>query len=79
MNSPSSAIIENLYLADPDATISFQAGSHHYQLNFKGTHFEGSHLQLCSALKRLTCQLSQVLEAMTSFTNTTRFTDWKEK
>lgn len=79
MNSPSSAIIENLYLADPDATISFQAGSHHYQLNFKGTHFEGSHLQLGSALQRLTCQLSQVLEAMTSFTNTTRFTDWKEK
>ncbi|XP_040985439.1 protein mono-ADP-ribosyltransferase PARP12-like isoform X2 [Aquila chrysaetos chrysaetos] len=35
VNSPSSAIIENLYLADPDATISFQAGSHHYQLNFK--------------------------------------------
>ncbi|NXS75142.1 PAR12 polymerase, partial [Pandion haliaetus] len=35
VNSPSSAIIENLYLADPDATISFQAGLHHYQLNFK--------------------------------------------
>ncbi|XP_065491730.1 zinc finger CCCH-type antiviral protein 1-like [Caloenas nicobarica] len=35
VNSPSSAIIENLYLADPDATISFQAGSHHYELNFK--------------------------------------------
>ncbi|NWU49752.1 PAR12 polymerase, partial [Dromas ardeola] len=35
VNAPSSAIIENLYLADPDATISFQAGLHHYQLNFK--------------------------------------------
>ncbi|NWQ77739.1 PAR12 polymerase, partial [Columbina picui] len=35
VSSPSSAIIENLYLADPDATISFQAGSHHYELNFK--------------------------------------------
>ncbi|KAM6383440.1 protein mono-ADP-ribosyltransferase PARP12-like isoform 1-T1 [Alca torda] len=33
--APSSAIIENLYLADPDATITFQAGLHHYQLNFK--------------------------------------------
>uniref|UniRef100_A0A8C4XS41 PAR12 polymerase n=1 Tax=Falco tinnunculus TaxID=100819 RepID=A0A8C4XS41_FALTI len=35
VNSPSSAVIENLYLADPDSTIYFQAGSHHYQLNFK--------------------------------------------
>ncbi|NWH50351.1 PAR12 polymerase, partial [Fregata magnificens] len=35
VNSPSSDIIENLYLADPDATISFQAGLHHYELNFK--------------------------------------------
>ncbi|PKU42546.1 poly [Limosa lapponica baueri] len=35
VNAPSSAIIENLYLADPDTTISFQAGLHHYQLNFK--------------------------------------------
>ncbi|NXY72582.1 PAR12 polymerase, partial [Glareola pratincola] len=35
VNAPSSAIIENLYLADPHATISFQAGLHHYQLNFK--------------------------------------------
>ncbi|KGL88949.1 Poly [ADP-ribose] polymerase 12, partial [Charadrius vociferus] len=35
VNSPSSAIIENLYLADPDATIPFQAGLHNYQLNFK--------------------------------------------
>ncbi|NXT35898.1 PAR12 polymerase, partial [Pelecanoides urinatrix] len=35
VKSPSSDIIENLYLADPDATISFQAGMQHYQLNFK--------------------------------------------
>ncbi|NXA27140.1 PAR12 polymerase, partial [Ibidorhyncha struthersii] len=35
VNAPSSAIIENLYLADPDATIPFQAGLHNYQLNFK--------------------------------------------
>ncbi|NWS64810.1 PAR12 polymerase, partial [Chunga burmeisteri] len=35
VNSPSSAVIENLYLADGDATISFQAGLHHYQLDFK--------------------------------------------
>ncbi|NXU58978.1 PAR12 polymerase, partial [Turnix velox] len=35
VNAPSSAIIENLYLAGPDTTISFQAGVHHYQLNFK--------------------------------------------
>ncbi|NWH58055.1 PAR12 polymerase, partial [Geococcyx californianus] len=34
-NSPSSAVIEGLYLADPDATIPFQAGSHHYELSFK--------------------------------------------
>ncbi|NXE47501.1 PAR12 polymerase, partial [Casuarius casuarius] len=43
-NSPTSDIFENLYLADPDATISFQAGLHHYELNFKemtqtNTHF----------------------------------------
>ncbi|NXJ01116.1 PAR12 polymerase, partial [Psophia crepitans] len=35
VNSPSSDVIENLYLADPDATISFQAGLYHYNLNFK--------------------------------------------
>ncbi|KAM7128909.1 protein mono-ADP-ribosyltransferase PARP12-like [Ciconia maguari] len=35
VNSPSSDIIENLYLADPDTTISFQAGLHLYQLSFK--------------------------------------------
>ncbi|NWI94747.1 PAR12 polymerase, partial [Pitta sordida] len=35
VNAPSSAIIENLYQADPDTTISFQAGQHHYRLNFK--------------------------------------------
>ncbi|NXV75183.1 PAR12 polymerase, partial [Atlantisia rogersi] len=35
VNSPSSDIIENLYLADPDATVPFQAGLYHYNLNFK--------------------------------------------
>ncbi|NXJ89905.1 PAR12 polymerase, partial [Corythaixoides concolor] len=35
VKSLSSADIETLYLADPDATIPFQAGSHYYQLNFK--------------------------------------------
>ncbi|XP_074681747.1 protein mono-ADP-ribosyltransferase PARP12-like isoform X1 [Strix aluco] len=35
MNSPSSAVIENLYLADPDAIIPFQAGLYYYELNFK--------------------------------------------
>ncbi|NXW01993.1 PAR12 polymerase, partial [Fregetta grallaria] len=35
VKSPPSEIIENLYLADPSATISFQAGLNHYQLNFK--------------------------------------------
>ncbi|NWU67962.1 PAR12 polymerase, partial [Pterocles burchelli] len=33
--SPSSDIIEDSYLADPDATIFFQAGLNQYQLNFK--------------------------------------------
>ncbi|NXI73093.1 PAR12 polymerase, partial [Anseranas semipalmata] len=35
VNSPSSDILENLYLADPDATIPFPAGPCYYQLNFK--------------------------------------------
>ncbi|NXA70523.1 PAR12 polymerase, partial [Mohoua ochrocephala] len=33
--SPSSVIIENLYQADPDAIVPFQAGQHKYELNFK--------------------------------------------
>ncbi|KAL9854438.1 protein mono-ADP-ribosyltransferase PARP12-like isoform 7-T7 [Geothlypis trichas] len=33
--SPSSAIIENLYQADPCAIVPFQAGQHQYELNFK--------------------------------------------
>lgn len=77
MNSPSSDILENLYLADPDATIPFQAGLYGYQLNFKGTHFEGSHLQLCRVLQRLICKLSQLFKAMPYFTNVTRFAHWK--
>ncbi|KAM9578257.1 protein mono-ADP-ribosyltransferase PARP12-like isoform 2-T2 [Guaruba guarouba] len=35
VSSPSSAVIENLYLADPDGTIFFQAGLYKYELNFK--------------------------------------------
>ncbi|XP_042651399.1 zinc finger CCCH-type antiviral protein 1 isoform X2 [Tyto alba] len=35
VNSPSSTVIENLYLADPDTTISFPAGLYYYELNFK--------------------------------------------
>ncbi|XP_069721430.1 protein mono-ADP-ribosyltransferase PARP12-like [Phaenicophaeus curvirostris] len=35
MNSPSSAVIENLYLTDADATVPFQAGLYCYKLNFK--------------------------------------------
>ncbi|XP_077639358.1 protein mono-ADP-ribosyltransferase PARP12 isoform X5 [Lonchura striata] len=33
--SPSSAVIENLYQADPGVTVAFQAGQHQYELNFK--------------------------------------------
>ncbi|NXT69860.1 PAR12 polymerase, partial [Chaetops frenatus] len=33
--SPSSAILENLYQADPCTAVSFQAGQHQYELNFK--------------------------------------------
>ncbi|XP_033918990.1 zinc finger CCCH-type antiviral protein 1-like isoform X2 [Melopsittacus undulatus] len=35
VSSPSSAVIENLYLADPDSTMFFQAGALKYELNFK--------------------------------------------
>ncbi|NXH48134.1 PAR12 polymerase, partial [Dicaeum eximium] len=35
MTSPSSAIIENLYQADPCAVVPFQAGQHQYELSFK--------------------------------------------
>ncbi|NXI83756.1 PAR12 polymerase, partial [Rhipidura dahli] len=35
MTSPSSAVIENLYQANPDAVVPFQAGHHQYELNFK--------------------------------------------
>ncbi|NWI33539.1 PAR12 polymerase, partial [Sula dactylatra] len=34
-NSPSSDILENLYLAVPCGTVPFQAGLHHYELSFK--------------------------------------------
>ncbi|NXY13921.1 PAR12 polymerase, partial [Atrichornis clamosus] len=35
LTSPSSAVIENLYQADPGGVISFQAGQHQYELDFK--------------------------------------------
>ncbi|KAM9388094.1 protein mono-ADP-ribosyltransferase PARP12-like [Phaethornis superciliosus] len=35
VNSPSSDAMENLYLADPNATIHFKAGLYNYELNFK--------------------------------------------
>ncbi|XP_058720644.1 zinc finger CCCH-type antiviral protein 1-like isoform X2 [Poecile atricapillus] len=35
VTSPSSAIIENLYQADPCVTVRFPAGEHQYELNFK--------------------------------------------
>ncbi|XP_062347767.1 zinc finger CCCH-type antiviral protein 1-like isoform X2 [Cinclus cinclus] len=35
VTSPSSAIIENLYQADPCAVVPFQAGQYQYELNFK--------------------------------------------
>ncbi|XP_039918886.1 zinc finger CCCH-type antiviral protein 1-like isoform X4 [Hirundo rustica] len=35
MTSPSSAIIENLYQADPCAIVPFQTDQHQYELNFK--------------------------------------------
>ncbi|NXD42245.1 PAR12 polymerase, partial [Copsychus sechellarum] len=35
VTAPSSAIIENLYQADPCAVVPFQAGQHQYELNFK--------------------------------------------
>ncbi|NWV88874.1 PAR12 polymerase, partial [Machaerirhynchus nigripectus] len=35
MTSPSSAVIENLYQADPNAVVPFQAGQHQYELSFK--------------------------------------------
>ncbi|XP_015483310.1 zinc finger CCCH-type antiviral protein 1-like isoform X1 [Parus major] len=35
VTSPSSAVIENLYQADPCAVVYFPAGEHKYELNFK--------------------------------------------
>ncbi|XP_072182626.1 zinc finger CCCH-type antiviral protein 1-like isoform X2 [Excalfactoria chinensis] len=35
VNSPSSDILENLYLADPDTSVQFKVGLYSYQLNFK--------------------------------------------
>ncbi|XP_021249095.1 zinc finger CCCH-type antiviral protein 1-like isoform X2 [Numida meleagris] len=52
VNSPSSDILENLYLADPDATIQFQAGLYYYQLNFK----EMTQINTSSKTKRQVCR-----------------------
>ncbi|NWW96112.1 PAR12 polymerase, partial [Rhynochetos jubatus] len=52
VNSPSSDIIENLYLADPDATVSFQAGLYHYELSFK----EMSQTNISTKTRRWVCR-----------------------
>eukprot|EP00076_Gallus_gallus_P024047 XP_015146091.1 zinc finger CCCH-type antiviral protein 1 isoform X2 [Gallus gallus] len=52
VNSPSSDILENLYLADPDTTIQFQAGLYYYQLNFK----EMIQINTSSKTKRKVCR-----------------------
>ncbi|RMC02794.1 hypothetical protein DUI87_19985 [Hirundo rustica rustica] len=44
MTSPSSAIIENLYQADPCAIVPFQTDQHQYELNFKGLKLQVSTL-----------------------------------
>ncbi|NXC37949.1 PAR12 polymerase, partial [Penelope pileata] len=57
VNSPSSDILENLYLADPDATISFQAGLCYYNLNFK----EMTQTNIFSKTKRCVCRRPEFL------------------
>nr|QNN90025.1 CCCH-type zinc finger antiviral protein [Anas platyrhynchos] len=52
VNSPSSDILENLYLADPDATVPFQAGLYGYQLNFK----EMTQTNIYSKTQRRVCR-----------------------
>ncbi|NXJ12328.1 PAR12 polymerase, partial [Odontophorus gujanensis] len=52
VNSPSSDILENLYLADPSATVQFQAGLYCYQLNFK----EMTQMNTSSKTKRQVCR-----------------------
>ncbi|NXK50233.1 PAR12 polymerase, partial [Chauna torquata] len=52
VNSPSSDILENLYLADPDATVTFQAGLYYYQLNFK----EMTQTNISSKTQRRVCR-----------------------
>ncbi|NXL01208.1 PAR12 polymerase, partial [Mesembrinibis cayennensis] len=59
VSSPSSDIMENLYLADPDATISFQAGFHHYQLNFK----EMTQTNMSSKTRRQVCRRPKFVSA----------------
>uniref|UniRef100_A0A8B9ERQ0 Poly [ADP-ribose] polymerase 12 n=1 Tax=Anser cygnoides TaxID=8845 RepID=A0A8B9ERQ0_ANSCY len=52
VNSPSSDILENLYLADPDAIVPFQAGLYGYQLNFK----EMTQTNISSKTRRRVCR-----------------------
>ncbi|OXB80247.1 UNVERIFIED_CONTAM: hypothetical protein H355_009967 [Colinus virginianus] len=52
VNSPSSDILENLYLADPSATVQFQSGLYYYQLNFK----EMTQMNISSKTKRQVCR-----------------------
>ncbi|KAM6091270.1 protein mono-ADP-ribosyltransferase PARP12-like [Theristicus caerulescens] len=59
VSSPSSDVMENLYLADPDATISFQAGFHHYQLNFK----EMTQTNTSSKTQRQVCRRPKFVSA----------------
>lgn len=51
--SPSSAVVENLYQADPCAVVRFQTDHHNYELNLKGSYFNGSHLLSCAVLYRV--------------------------
>ncbi|XP_042690904.1 zinc finger CCCH-type antiviral protein 1-like isoform X1 [Centrocercus urophasianus] len=51
-NSPSSDILENLYLADPETNIQFQVGLYYYQLSFK----EMTQLNISSKTKRQVCR-----------------------
>ncbi|XP_009463383.1 PREDICTED: poly [ADP-ribose] polymerase 12-like [Nipponia nippon] len=59
VSSPSSDVMENLYLADPDATVSFQAGLQHYQLNFK----EMTQTNMSSKTRRQVCRRPKFVSA----------------
>ncbi|XP_026720173.1 zinc finger CCCH-type antiviral protein 1-like [Athene cunicularia] len=57
--SPSSAVIENLYLADPDAIVPFQAGFYSYELNFK----EMTQTNISSKTRRPVCRRPKFVSA----------------